>query len=229
MPFGIFFHFRAFTMSWSYGGAMRSTCVARTAVLACVVTALVLAGCGDFFVSEGTADHITLSTTGLLLRSAETKQITATSVTVGGTSTDVTNTAQWTSSDPAIATVSNTGLITAVGAGTAVITAAADGNEADARVVVSANTITGLSVTPNNPTLQIGGTQQLTAAAQAQQGTVPDISSITTWSSSSTSVATVNSSGLVTAQSSGTATITASVTTATATVSGTATVTVNQF
>lgn len=208
---------------------MRRTWIARAAVLGCVITVLLFAGCGDFFVSEGTADHITLSSTGLLLKSAETKQITATSVTVGGTSTDVTNTAQWTSSDTSVATVSNTGLITAVGAGSAIITAAADGNEADARIVVSASTVTGLSVTPNNPTLQIAGTQQLTAVAQTQEGSVPDISSITTWSSSNSSVATVNTSGLVTAQTSGTATITASVTTATATVSGTSNVTVNQF
>lgn len=208
---------------------MRRTWIARAAVLGCVITVLLFAGCGDFFVSEGTADHITLSSTGLLLKSAETKQITATSVTVGGTSTDVTNTAQWTSSDTSVATVSNTGLITAVGAGSAIITAAADGNEADARIVVSASTVTGLSVTPNNPTLQIAGTQQLAAVAQTQEGSVPDISSITTWSSSNSSVATVNTSGLVTAQTSGTATITASVTTATATVSGTSNVTVNQF
>lgn len=54
----------------------------------------------------------------------ETEQLTATATLSPSGSRDVTNAAAWSSSDLAIATVNNAGLVTAVAAGTATITAA---------------------------------------------------------------------------------------------------------
>jgi endoglucanase Acf2/uncharacterized protein YjdB len=64
--------------------------------------------------------------------------------------------------------------------------------------------VTGVTVSPTAATINIGGTQQLTATVAPANATNKTVS----WSSNNTSVATVNGSGLVTAVASGSATIT---------------------
>ena len=96
------------------------------------------------------------------------------------------------------------GLVTAVTAGEAVVTATSeDGNfEAQCNVTVTAAPVTTtVTVSPTSISLPAGGSTKLTASAS-------DGSSVT-WSSNKTSVATVSSSGNVTAVGAGTATITA--------------------
>lgn len=68
----------------------------------------------------------------------------------------------------------------------------------------SAIAVTGVTVSPTTATLNVGGTQQLTATVAPSNATNKTVS----WSSSNTAVATVNTSGLVTAIGAGTATIT---------------------
>ena len=64
--------------------------------------------------------------------------------------------------------------------------------------------VTGVSVTPISATINLAAIQQLTASVSPSNASDKSV----TWSSSSTTIATVNSSGLVTAVASGTATIT---------------------
>ncbi|HQK38068.1 MAG TPA: Ig-like domain-containing protein, partial [Bacteroidales bacterium] len=64
--------------------------------------------------------------------------------------------------------------------------------------------VTGVTVSPTSLSLTVGQTGQLTATVQPSDATNKNVS----WSSSNTSVATVNSSGLVTAIAAGSATIT---------------------
>jgi uncharacterized protein YjdB len=69
------------------------------------------------------------------------------------------------------------------------------------------NTITSLQVAPSSATVQPGTTQQYTATATYGNNTTADVTSQVTWSTSPTSVATINSSGLLTAVALGTASI----------------------
>jgi len=64
--------------------------------------------------------------------------------------------------------------------------------------------VTGVSISPTNSTISIGGTQQLTASITPTNATNQAV----TWSSSNTAIATVNTSGLVMGVAAGTATIT---------------------
>lgn len=64
--------------------------------------------------------------------------------------------------------------------------------------------VTGVSVSPTSVSVAAGLTRQLTATVAPSNSTNQNVS----WSSSNTSVATVNSSGLITAVAAGTATIT---------------------
>lgn len=125
--------------------------------------------------------------------------------------TSATNkTITWSSSNTYVATVSTSGLVTANAAGTATITViTADGAKtATCTVTVTAATVpvTSVSLNRNSASLVEGSTLQLSATVSPSNATNKTVN----WSSSNTSVATVNSSGLVTAKAAGTAIITVS-------------------
>lgn len=85
-----------------------------------------------------------------------TQQCTATLTFNDGTEEDVTNSASWESSATSVATVSNTGLVTSVGEGTATITATHSGlsGTANVEVTVPEPEAENLSVTPANISLE---------------------------------------------------------------------------
>lgn len=112
----------------------------------------------------------------------------------------------WTSSNPGAVSVSNSGLVTARGNGTATITAVSiDGGKSTSANVTVSTPVSGISLSPASLNLNVNQTAQLSATIQPSTASNRNV----TWSSSNTQVATVNSSGRVTARSGGTATITA--------------------
>lgn len=137
-----------------------------------------------------------------------TLQMTATSKDAGG-NVLVGRTVSWTTSSAAIATVSTTGVVTAVAPGEVDITAEVEGKTAKSDITVEQTPVASLEVSPDGATLEVGQTQQLTAIAKDAAGN-PLTGRSVTWSSNSTA-ATVSSSGLVTAAVLGDATITATV------------------
>ena len=123
---------------------------------------------------------------------------------------DATNmTVAWTSSDTGVATVSVSGLVTAVGNGTATITVTTvdGGFVATCPITVAIPVaVTGLSLDESSITLTTGGeTKRITATVAPTEATNKNVA----WVSSDTNVATVDENGLVTAVANGTATITA--------------------
>jgi Tol biopolymer transport system component len=108
----------------------------------------------------------------------------------------------WSSSDPLLATVTQTGLVEAVGLGIATITATSEGRSAAAAITLSAN----VTVSRRLPTTFVGDTTQLYAALSDADGTaIPG--AVDEWISSNETVAVVDSDGLVTGVSAGVATI----------------------
>lgn len=85
---------------------------------------------------------------------ALTQQLTVTAHLASGADQDVTSLATYESSDPAVATVSSTGLITAVGEGTATITATYQGASDTCAVTVS-DPVEGLTVDPPTAELEL--------------------------------------------------------------------------
>ncbi|RYD76969.1 MAG: DUF4082 domain-containing protein, partial [Verrucomicrobiaceae bacterium] len=63
--------------------------------------------------------------------------------------------------------------------------------------------LTSLAVTPVNPSVQSGSTQQFTAIGSYEDGSTQNLTGQVTWSSVSTGVATINAGGLATAVSAG--------------------------
>ena len=115
----------------------------------------------------------------------------------------------WASSNPAVATINASGIVTAVAAGSANITATVEGVDATATVTVLRPVAT-VHITPPQATLFIGRTLQLSALARDAQGTALTGRAVT-WSGSDPTVATISATGLVTAVAAGSATITATV------------------
>ena len=112
----------------------------------------------------------------------------------------------WSSSNTSVATVDGNGKVTAKKAGTATITVkTANGKTASCNVTVQAVQTVPTSVSLNKTSLTLDVSKSYTLAK-----TVSPSNAVTsyTWSSSNTSVATVDSNGKVTAKASGTATIT---------------------
>ena len=127
----------------------------------------------------------------------------------------------WASSAPAMATVSASGLVTGVAAGSATITATSEGKSGTAAVTVNPVPVASVSLSPASTSLVVGQTAQLAVTTKDSAGNVLT-GRVVTWASSSTTVATVSATGLVTAKAAGSATITAT----SEGKSGTATVTV---
>lgn len=104
----------------------------------------------------------------------------------------------WSSSNPAIATVSGSGLVTAVAEGTATISATSEGRSGQAAVSVTLAPVATVSIAPSVDTLPLAGTRTFTATLRDAGGAVLTGRTIV-WRSSVDTIATVASNGVVTA------------------------------
>jgi len=114
----------------------------------------------------------------------------------------------WTSSNGSVATVSGSGLVTGVTAGSATITATSEGQSGTGTVSVSNVPVATVTVSPASASVQVGQTAQLAATTRDGSGNVLTGRTIV-WASGNGSMASVNGSGLVTGVTAGSATITA--------------------
>ena len=157
-----------------------------------------------------------------------TQALVATLVYDDGTTSVVTASADWTSSDAAVATVTGStpgggpggggpgnggGTVTALAIGTATITATYSGLSGTATLTVTDPPLSYIQVTPTNQNLPVGASQQLTATAVFADFTTRNVTASPTWASSNTSVAVVTGTGAnagrASALAEGSATITA--------------------
>src|SRR5256885_16062744 len=61
---------------------------------------------------------------------------------------------------------------------------------------VSSDTVVSIALSPTNPTVQIGETEQFVATGTTAKGTTEDVTPGATWTSSKPEIATINSAGL---------------------------------
>lgn len=128
----------------------------------------------------------------------------------------------WSSTNNAIATVNQSGLVTALSIGqTTIRVSTTDGNRTATSNISVTVPVASVSVSPATSTLSVGQTRQLTANILPNNAGDKSV----VWTSSNTSVATVTNGGTVYANANGTATITA--TTNDLGFTSTATITVN--
>ena len=154
----------------------------------------------DIVVNERPVDSIELSEQDAVMDIDTTKALSVTYAPATATN----QTVEWTSDDESVATVDENGVITAVGKGSAIITATTANGISQScyvEVLVPANTVT---LSDTLVTIQPKETHKLTAILDPENTT-----DTLSWSSSDENVATVDENGVVTAVATGNATIVA--------------------
>lgn len=112
----------------------------------------------------------------------------------------------WSSQNPAVATVTQAGVITAVGTGTTQVAASSGGRSGIVAVTVQPRPVALVRVTPNATNVVAGATVRLTAEPLDGTGAVIP-GRVVAWSSGDAAIATVDNTGLVTGVSPGNVTI----------------------
>lgn len=127
-----------------------------------------------------------------------------------GSVADLTAASTWTSTYPAIATVSNVigseGLVTPVSPGTVLMQASGPGYAVSLEVVVVGAQVRSLAISPSALTVAVGHVGKLTATATMTDGSVADVTASMQWSSYGVAVAGAGNgrgAGLVAGQSLG--------------------------
>jgi len=146
-----------------------------------------------------------------------TQQYKAVGTYSDGSTLDLTATATWTSSAAAVASISNAqetqGLASTVALGNTTISANSGSIVGSTVLTVTPAVLTTIAVTPAQPSIPAGTTQQFTATGTFTDGSSQDVTMSVVWSSSATGIATISNDsgkqGLATSLATGTATITA--------------------
>lgn len=183
---------------------------------------IALSGCSSD--SGKVLESITIQPADNKLAIGKTQKFTVVcSYSDGTTSSDLPVT--WSSSSAAVATISSSGIVTAVAAGQTTITASLEGYSGSTTLTVPATKLVSIAITPSDPTpaIAIDTSQQFTATGAYSDGTFQDLTSLVLWTSSDTSKATISQDGKATAVAAGSALITAT----SGSISGTATLSVS--
>jgi uncharacterized protein YjdB len=197
----------------------------------CLSLLLAVAGCGgsSSMGSSGTTkvlSSIAASPTTANLAVGASQQFTAQATYNDGSTADVTSSAAWTDANAKVATITSSGMATAVATGSTTVTATMGALSGTATLTIAApaKTLASIAVSPATATIATGATQQFAATATYSDGSTANVTTSAAWVSSKPAVATINAAGLASALSSGSTTVTATLTG----VSGTAAVTVPQ-
>jgi len=149
-----------------------------------------------------------ISVTGAVPAIGSTSQYICTVTFSDSTTKDVTSQATWVSFNPSVATVSSSGVVTAVAPGTSVLEATYQGDAGTLDLTVTSGsgaTISSLDITGTVPAT--GSSSQFTSTVTFSDGTTQDVTSMASWVSFNKAVATVSSTGVVTAVAPGTAVV----------------------
>ena len=187
-------------------------------ILMLMLVALV-AGCGGGGGNTAPKTLVSISITPAnpSVALGSSRQFTATGTFSDNTTQDLTSSVTWGSSAASVATISNAagtnGRATAVAVGTTAITATSGGISASTTLTVVPATLVSIAVTPANPSIAPGSSQQFIATGTLSDNTTQDLTTSVTWSSSDISIATVSNAagtnGRATGVAAGTVTITA--------------------
>lgn len=152
---------------------------------------------------------------GVSLPVGETQAFTATAVYADGSTVDVTTAVSWSSSNASVGSVANappaSGTATGLAAGLTSITATdrETGLMGSVSLIVTEARLVSLEVTPRTATIAVGARTTLAATGAYSSGATIDVTRRVAWTSSNTSVATVDVRGQVTPLVAGATTISA--------------------
>jgi trimeric autotransporter adhesin len=188
------------TAAWSSSDATVAT-ISDSGLLAAVAPGRVtitatfagLMASATVLVTEARLTAIAVGPVDLTLTRGSSQQYMAMASFTDGSSRDITNDASWASSDGTVVLVADSppgrGLVTAVGVGTAMVSASLSGATGAATVAVSPPTLTRLAIDPAVPAVPRGVEAVFHARGLFSDGSIDDVTALATWESSDPAVA----------------------------------------
>jgi uncharacterized protein YjdB len=161
-------------------------------------------------VTQANMTSIVMTPSSIVVASGYGVQFTATATYSDGSSQNITQSANWSSSVPGVGTVNSNGFATGLMQGNTNIIAAFGNMSASGALTVTAPLLVSINISPSSSSVTAGSSVQLTATGIYSDGSTQNVTSIALWSSSANTIAGVSSAGLVTGIASGTATVSAS-------------------
>ena len=185
-----------------------------------MILALTIFSCGgqvDITILSPALQSIEITPSNVSIAKGYAHQFTATGTFSDKSTQDITTSVVWRSSGTGVVTISNAagsnGLAAAVGSGSTTITAELGGVSGSTTCNVANAVLLSIVVTPAAPNIKAGSGQQFTATGNFSDKSTQVITTVVTWTSSSTGVVAFSnipgSNGLASAVGSGSATITA--------------------
>ena len=199
----------AFVNGKNTAGLVKAKIAGSTTIVATLGS---LSGDSKVKVSIATLTSISVTNPDPILAIGFTDQLTATGIFSDNSTKNITKQVAWTSSNPNVSVVEESGVIDALTVGDTIITAQLNSVKGDTKLKVTNATLESVAITPVNPSLPLGVSEQLTVIGIYSDNSKQDITNQVIWSSSNTTVATVNAgNGLLNAIGKGNSVITASV------------------
>lgn len=147
-------------------------------------------------VTGATLSSITILPVSATVATGNKVQFYAAGIYSDNTVQNLTEAVTWSSSDTGKATISNVagskGQVTGVAAGSSTITATFGAVSANRSLTVTSATLSSIEVTPTNPDVPKGTTQQFTATGIYSDNSVIDLTQFATWSTGSAIIAIVS-------------------------------------
>lgn len=164
-------------------------------------------------VTDATLTQIQISPSSGTLQLGATQRLTATGIYSDFSTVNLTYYGTWSSSVPAVAGVDNSefsydrGMVTALSAGTTVVSMNYQGVTSSVTLVVSPATLSRIQVAPFQPRIPVGFETYLRATGIYSDNTTRDLSYEVAWTSSASGIASMDPYGRLTPHQAGAATI----------------------
>ena len=169
-----------------------------------------VSGTASLTVEALTAITITTPASGSVAENTSIGLV-ATATLADTTTQNITSSVLWTSSNPAVATMSDAsgsfGQAAGVAPGTVTILATFSGQVGVASLAVTNATVSSITIKPATADIALGSRQAFSATGTFSDGTTEDLGGQVTWSSSDITVAIINNTGAISTTGTGTTTI----------------------
>jgi hypothetical protein len=157
-----------------------------------------VAGSTTLTVTAAVLSSIAVTPPNLSISDGISQQFTAIGTYSDGSTQNLTNSVTWLSSNTSVAKINSMGFASGVGIGGSSIQAALGSVAGSTTLTVTAAVLSSIAVTPANPSISDGTTQQFTAAGSYTDGSTQNVTNLVTWSSSNPADS-ISASGLAAA------------------------------
>jgi hypothetical protein len=173
------------------------------------VTSGSITGSTPITVTTAVISSIGVTPGAVTIPAGTNQQFTATATLTDTSTQDVSTLATWTSSSGSVATISNSGLGSALAVGSSIMTATVGLVSGSGTLTLGPAVLQSINISPQNATMGKGTTLQFTATGNYSDSTTQDLTALVTWTSSDSTEVSITSAGLATGRQFGTVTITA--------------------